>query len=128
MKQFENDILKMEVREGILISEHIAKEIIDLKQAKETFELRLKHIGDYPYPILADATKGKGATLEAQKYVLKADDELGTPAIAIIVDSLVSRIFGNLVINFVQNTKMNIRLFLDREKGIRWLKKYVQES
>lgn len=128
MKGFQNGIVKMELRNGILFSEHISRDIIDFGQAKKSFELRLKYIGRYPYPILSDATRSKGATPEARKYVLKADDELGTPAIALVVDTLVSRIFGNLVVNFVHNTNMEIRLFLDKEKAVRWLSEFVQKD
>lgn len=126
MKKFENDIIKMEVVDGVLVSEHIAKEVITLEEAKEGLDLRMKHIGDYPYPILSDTRKGKGATREAQKHVLKVDDEIGTPAIALVVDSLMTRVFGNIVLSFVNDTNIVVRIFLDKEKAMNWLKKYVE--
>lgn len=128
MKGFENDIVKMELVDGVLISEHHSDKVITLEEAKVGIELRMKHIGDYPYPILSDARSGKGATREAQRYVLKIDDKIGTPAIAIVVDSLVSRVFGNIVLSFMNNTSIDIRLFLDRNKAMNWLKKYVEKQ
>ena len=118
----------MEVVDGVLISEHHSNEVITLEQAKAGIELRMQKIGDYPYPILSDARGGKGATREAQKYVLKVDDEIGTPAIALVVDSLVSRVFGNIVLSFINDTNIDIRLFLDRNKAMNWLKNYVKQQ
>lgn len=125
MKQFETDIVKMRLEDGILCTEHISKEIISLEQAKAELANRLKYIGPTPYPILADFRNGKGATTEAQMYVLKEDAKIGTPAIAIIVGSLVSRLFGNLVLNVVNSTEMDVRLFLDETHARNWLEKYT---
>lgn len=127
MQSFENEYIKMEVRDGILYSNHIAQKIITLEEAKFLLEEKFEKIGDEPYPILVDARNGKGATREAQEYVLRKDEEIGTPAIAIIVDSFVSRLFATVLLTLVK-TKIKIKVFNQKKAAIHWLKKYVSEE
>lgn len=75
------------------------------------------------YPLLIDARGIKSITKEAREYFSVNDRETKVTAMAILIESPLSKIIGNFYM-LLNRPKMDSKLFLDEASALKWLKKF----
>lgn len=73
------------------------------------------------YPLLGDARDLKTITREARMHLANRVLPTNTPAMAVIVDSPLSRMWMNFFIG-VSKPNTTTRIFTSREEALKWLK------
>lgn len=108
----DNGILSVRYKEGVLLTESVARTI-----AKEHVAL----CGDTPIPVLVGLDRIKGMTRGARVFFASSDV---TPRIATRVAMLVASPIGRVVANFftgLSKTRVPTRSFTDEAKALAWL-------
>lgn len=76
-------------------------------------------------PILGDIREVRGISREARKFYASDDTARIVSAIALQVDSPISRMIGNLFLGF-NKPPAPVRLFGNNDEAIAWLKGFLQ--
>lgn len=97
------------------VEEDDASEII--RTAEQTF------VGE-AYVVLADIRLMKSISNEARTYLASQQAEQLHAAVAILVESMATRLIANFFINFHKPGRPT-RIFSDERKAVEWLKKYL---
>ena len=111
---FEDGIMHVTWHQGI---------VINLDAAKEMVEERIKLCKEKTTPILVDINGMAFIDTVSRKYFASEQATVGVTAGALLVGSLISRLAGNVYIT-VDKPPLPIKLFTDKTKAIKWLKKY----
>jgi hypothetical protein len=88
-----------------------------IQTAGETF------VGE-AYVVLADIRLMKSISNEARTYLASQQGEQLHAAVAILVDSMATRLIANFFINFHKPSRPT-RIFTDERKAVEWLKRYL---
>lgn len=115
--------------DGIIVIEACLPNVeIDLEDARQVTaagaSLSLSRGGKYP--LLGDARGLKSITREARQHLASRVVLTETPAMAAVVDSPISRILINFLIN-VSKPQTTARIFTSREEAHTWLKGYADK-
>ena len=96
-----------------------------LESAREgvlAFRDQLLEPGEGPCPMIIVFGQVVEQTAEAREYYAQSDDCFAvTNRVALLLDSLVSRVLGNLFLG-MRKLKVPAKLFNDEDKAIDWLK------
>lgn len=76
------------------------------------------------FPLLIDAKGIKSITKEAREYFSVNDRDTKVTAMAILIESPLSRIIGNFYMR-LNKPKMHSKLFLNEESAVKWLKNFL---
>lgn len=126
MEMKEEEIVKYDVEEGILICLYRERLDIDIDAAKKIVEARHNYIGENSYPTLLDATGLKGISREAREFMSTDDSYKGVKAGALLSGSIFTSYIGNFFLKITSNKqKVPVRLFTDRRKAMKWLKQFI---
>ena len=95
--------------------------ITDVEQVKEHFNQMETHLGRQKHCILGDIRRVSKTTKKARDYFNSIQAQEMTIAAALLIDSGISRIIGNMVLTF---TKLPFpsKLFTNQEKALDWLR------
>lgn len=111
------------IEDGIVNMLYPRNLIITMEIAKEIVENRLKVTGNIKMPLLADIRGLASIDMAARRYFASADAVGYLSAGAFVVDSLVSRLAGNIFIR-VDKPLVPTRLFTNVKKAEMWLSHY----
>ncbi len=101
-----------------------AKAQVDLDEMKAIMAAQVTMSGGQAAPNLLDMRQIQSTTREAREYAAKNASRTSL-CVAMLVGSAVSRLFGNLFINF-NKPAVPTHLFTSEEKAIEWLKGFIE--
>ncbi len=101
-----------------------AKAQVDLDDMKAIMNAQVTMNGGQAVPNLLDMHQIQSAPRKAREYAAKNAARTSL-CVAMLVGSAVSRLFGNLFINF-NKPVVPTRLFTSEEKAIEWLKGFIK--
>jgi hypothetical protein len=107
--------------EGIVHIESKAGVDERLEDAKENVNAVNTLVGSGSPLLLIDVRKLKSIERSAREYYAMAPDS-SVRAMAMLVDSTVSRVIGNFVLGSYAKTRVPTRLFTDERQAATWLK------
>ncbi|MBU0665292.1 MAG: STAS/SEC14 domain-containing protein [Proteobacteria bacterium] len=124
---------KIVIRVGIvwLGKDEIARVIHDpgteltLADAQETMAAYVKVTKGKRLPLFVDTKKMKSMTREVRLYYASEEAAKQASAVAIIVDTPVSRVLGNFYLG-LSHPRLPSRLFTSEHEALKWLKGFLQ--
>lgn len=105
---------------GIIMGVFKSDIILDLEGARQAVKLRKTLTKNKEYPLLADIRNIKNATKEAREYMGSKDAGEGISKAAIIIDSNISMVIGNLFLA-LNKPETPTKLFTEKSAAIKWL-------
>lgn len=111
--------------DGILHMKYLPKVDVKLEDAREAFEAFKGICQGKRRPTFIDSKKLKSISRDARHFY--ASDEVAAyiSAIAIIVGTPVSKVFGNCFLA-IKNRKVPTRLFTSDDAALAWLKGFIE--
>lgn len=98
---------------------------VSLVDAKESIAAMAKISQGKGYPTLVDLRKEKAMSREAREYFAGEETAKVQSAVALFVESSLSRVIANFFIG-LNKTKMPIRVFTSESEAIKWLKGFLK--
>jgi len=120
--KIENDYIKLEISNGILIGTYKVK-FITLEIAKSVVELRRKFTKNKDYQVLIKDSITVKIEKEARDYLSSNEGTAGIFCAAVLVDSIYKITLMNFYMK-VLPPKMPVKLFSTEEKALLWLNEY----
>lgn len=116
---------KIYIENGILYAD-IQSTTIDLAMAKSHMELIQHQAGHlFQIPGVVDSTCVKPISKEVRDYFAKHETSAQTSAAAVILKSTLTRIAGNLFMQF-NKPKYPMKFFTDRAKAVEWIREITR--
>lgn len=109
--------------DGIVISVQTKNTYFELDDAKESINVMKKLGSGTTQPLLLDIRGSKGASPIARKYIAGKEGAKVFKAMALVIDSPLSRIIGNFFI-FYSKPLYPTRLFNQKKEAMAWLEQY----
>ncbi len=115
-----NSIITFDPKEGFLRVTTKSGSDIQLEDAKHDFEVAAKMVNYAKVPVLADSRNYTDHTKEVRDFY--ASKEMGDhmSAMAVMVDSLATRIIGNFFI-ITHKPFFPTKLFTEEKEAIKWI-------
>ena len=111
--------------DGIVRIIHVPDADVTLADAKETMAAYLKINQGKHRPLFVDTKTMKSIAREARHYYAGEEAAMVASAVALIVETPVSRVLGNFYIG-LSNPHLPSRLFTSEEEALAWLKGYIE--
>jgi len=111
--------------DGIARVIHVPGAEVTLESAQETMAAYLKLNKGKRRPLFVDTKSMKTIEREARKYYAGEEAAKVACAVALIVDSPVSRVLGNFYLG-LSNPHLPTRLFSSEAEALEWLKGYIE--
>jgi hypothetical protein len=123
---FENDVLKSELEDSIIIGT-IKTSFVDLDMAKQITNIRLDLQKGDSFPLISNIKSIKNINKEARDFMASKEGCEGVIAAAVIINSSITSMIGNF---FIQISKPIVptRLFTDELEAKKWLADYVKAA
>ncbi len=116
---FENDEIKFELENGILIA--IWKcSTIDISKIQKTVRSRVEALNGNSYPLLSNIKSIKNSTKEARDYLASKDGCQGISKAAILISSPVSSMIANFFIK-ASHPIIPTKMFTNEAEAKNWL-------
>lgn len=109
---------------GIITCTVIKNVYMNLEDGKENVEVFRKIGNGKLIPVLVDIRNSSGITKECRHYYASNESAMVMSAVALIVDSPLSRLIGNFMIG-INKTVFPTKLFTDKNEAIKWLKSFL---
>lgn len=93
-----------------------------LDDAKENVRASLALSGGERHPLLVDIRQIKSQTRDARDYYTGPAGDRCYSAAAVLVESPLSRFFGNIIMSFNKSVAVESRLFSSESEALAWLK------
>ena len=119
MKDFNSRFVSYKYRDNILFASYKKNTTISLEIAHLIVNERLEYQNGKVVKVLADCTGIKYMTKNARDYFNNHGD-VGFSKIAIVIQSKIQRIIGNLYIK-LRSSKTPSKLFTDSKSAYNWL-------
>ena len=126
-EQAEIAIVKMWIHNGIFLAYFKPKATIDINAAKEILDTRIALCNGKTRPALIDVTNLLSISKEARDYLASEAGRKYINAAAIIVNSAVQKIMGNIFLK-VHPHPFPTKIFKTQEEGLTWLEQYKIEN
>lgn len=127
-RHFENDFMKLELREGVLIGWYKTGPIT-LELAKQAVAIRTEFVNHEPALMIAAEQGVRGFTRDARQYLGSAEGMQGLIAGAMVTKSAFASHIANFFIRVAMiKTKIPMRTFSDMDEAINWLKDFKKET
>jgi hypothetical protein len=110
--------------DGIARVIHVPGAEVTLEDAQETMAAYLKLNQGKRRPLFVDTKSMKSIDREARKYFAGEEAAKVACAVALIIDSPVSRVLGNFYLG-VSHPQLPTRLFSSEAEALEWLKGYI---
>jgi hypothetical protein len=102
---------------------------VDLPDSKENYEAAIKLTKGERYIVLVDGRNYTTMTESAKEFSSQKETYKNVIAMAIVIDSLPSRILGNFIIALHRkNQKAEMQLFTKEKAAINWLAQKYKED
>ena len=111
------------IQDGILIMRTKKDADMNLEAAKEGIAARKKLQGDKKALILVDNRNAWQVSNEAREYAAQKEIDSMNIAMAILADSITTRMIGNFYINF-NKPKTPTKMFKSEAKALEWLETF----
>ena len=111
------------IEDGIAIIKWNDNLVISIDIAKEMVEERIGIFSEKKMPFVIDIRELSSIDTTSRKYFAGERSIMGVTAGAILVDSLISKLAGNIYIT-VDKPQIPVRLFNDERKALNWLKQF----
>lgn len=98
--------------------------VVGLAEMQENLAAQKKVIGKGKGPVLVDMRAINNSTHEAREFGAGEEFNQVVTAVAIIENTRVGEILGNLFINF-SNPLFPTNMFTSEEKAVEWLKEFI---
>lgn len=121
MKVFENNQIRMEINDGILIATYKAGLKLSIEDAKGIVQERLKLLEGKLLPVLIIDSGVISMDKSARDYLSSDDGTLGIKCAAIIENSFFSKVLINFFLRLT-NPKIQVKAFSNKEDALKWLK------
>ncbi len=116
---FENDEIKFELEDGILIATWKAV-FLDKALVKKIINHRLEVLKGKSYPFLSNIKSIKNSTKEARDFLASKEGCQGALSVAILINSQVSKMIANFFIGY-SKPFIPTRMFTDEAEAKKWL-------
>lgn len=113
--------------DGIVRTQVKLKIDIGITEAKENSELVNRLIGKNKAPLIVDNREIKSISKEARDHFSISNRESSVSAIAIIIDSSLSRMVANFYLG-INKPKVPVKLFNQEELAVKWCKEIVNNA
>ena len=113
--------------DGIIRGVIVSSEEHNLTHAKENSEAVQKVSNGNKSPLFIDISRCKSITREARTHYAREQVGEEVNAIALLIDSPVSRVIGNLFIGF-NKPKHPLKLFNSETNAIKWLLDFMNDA
>ena len=107
-------------KEGYVLYRILEDAEIEAEDAKENFYVSLKMTNNKIFPVLLDGRKIKSISHEARNFYASEEVKKYQTAVAVIADSLPTRLIANFFLRFHQ-PEFRIKIFADETKAKKWL-------
>ncbi len=115
-------------KENIIHVEVFPKAEITLKDAKEGMEITDKLLGNRESLLLVEMGEIKSISREARQFYTKSSkNDTNNKAVALVITNPVATVIANFFIG-LNRPDVPIRLFVDKNKAARWLKKIANDN
>lgn len=121
---FENDYATFWIEAGVVYFVYKANTSIDLNAAKQILRDRITFQGEVDYPIYCDIRGMRRADKEARDFLAKEGSSY-TKAVAIIVDSPMTKIIGNFYLGLNKPTAPT-KMFTEKQEALEYLKQFIR--
>lgn len=111
--------------DGIARIIHVPKAELTLAGAQETMAAYKKLYKGKRLPLFVDTREMKSMAREARLYYASAEAQAVASAVALIIDTPVSRVLGNFYLG-LNKPLLPTRLFSSEDEALEWLKGYVE--
>jgi hypothetical protein len=111
--------------DGIVRIIHKPDAEVTLESAKETMEAYLKIYQGKKRPLFVDTKMMKSLAREARQYYAGEEAAKVASAVALMVDTPVSKVLGNFYIG-LSKPHLPSRLFSSDSEALEWLKGYLE--
>lgn len=109
--------------DGIARVIYLPDSVVTLEAAKEYIKSAMENDGE-SRPVLSDIRNVRGSTREARLFYASDEAASITKAVAILVNSPLSRVMGSFFIG-LSKPKYPIKIFTDEVNAINWLKRFL---
>ncbi len=116
---FDNDEITFEVLDGILVSAWKSK-FIDITLIRKVKKYHLEIMDGKSYPMLADIKSVRDTTKEARDFLASKEGCAGLIAIAIMINSPISKMIANFFI-LASRPVIPTKMFTDETEAKKWL-------
>ncbi len=99
---------------------------ITLEKAIEHFKVHAE-LTTGKTPVLLDIRNIKEITREVRRYLAGKESEEFHSALALLVESPLSKVVGNLILG-LNKSSYPIKIFTSLEKAVEWLKQFVEKK
>lgn len=110
--------------DGIARIIHVPGSELTLRDAEETMAAYLKLSKGKRLPLYVDTSGMKSMTRESRLYYASEETAKTGRAVAIVVDTPVSKVLGNFYIG-LSNPHLPSRLFTSEQEALAWLKGFL---
>ena len=111
--------------DGIARVIHVPGAEPTLEDAKETMAAYLKVSKGKRLPLFVDTKKMKSMSREVRLYYSSDEAARVASAVAIIIETPVSRVLGNFFLG-LNNPRLPSRLFTSEQEALEWLKGFLK--
>lgn len=101
--------------------------VVGLTEMRESLAAQKQVTEDGVVPVLVDMREIKNSTHEARKFAASVEYSRYVSAVAILENSVIGKILGNLFINFSRPIYPT-KLFTSEDEAVSWLREKLQES
>lgn len=112
---------------GIIFFKMKENAVIELKEAKEIYNITIALSQGKKYSSLVDARAVVSLSKEAREWSSKPELHTNLIAQAILVNSLANRLIANFIIRF-NRSKSPMRVFSKEEKALEWLYEQIEHA
>ena len=113
--------------DGIIRGVIVSTEEHNLTHAKENSEVVMRVSNGKKYPLFIDISRCKSITRDARTHYARKQVGEGVSAIALLIDSPVSKVIGNMFLGF-SKPKHPLKLFNSEPNAIEWLIGFKESS
>jgi hypothetical protein len=121
--RFENEYASFWIEGGVVYFVYKANSVVNLEAAMQIVADRIKFQREINYPVYCDIRGMKSADKDARNYLAKEGSSY-TKGVAVMVDSPMSKIIGNIYLGLNKPTTPT-RLFTDKNEAVEFLKQFV---
>jgi hypothetical protein len=123
--RFENEYASFWIEAGIVYFVYKPNTVVSIEAARKIVEDRVRFQDREDFPIYCDIRGMKSADKEARNYLAKEGSSY-TRAVAVVVDSPMSKIIGNIYLGLNKPITPS-RLFTDEKDAVEYLKQFIPQ-
>ena len=120
-----NEVLKLEIKNGILIGTYLTPSI-NIQKAILAVQLRKEYTNGQDFPSLIRNVEVVSIDKEARDFFSSSEGIIGLKSGALIVNSIFQATLFNFFLK-VSSPKLPTKVFTDEKKALKWLEQFVDK-